>query len=364
MQNYFGKEIDIQSIADALTSLAQIPDDTNVKYYVWNDKADNQTDSIERESLSAKLLQKQLHGVSTEFPTILSKMCKYAPKDTLAILLTDGIISSSARKTNISGNFTDIDKGNIVADIQKSVKGSGKAISLYRFIGNYKGIYYNKANNGIKYDGQRPFYILVLGDPENVRYFDQRAREGKIHDIYTRASALHFATAPTNMKMQIELSQDAGADYASGDDFTRVESTFNYTYTGRQALRIVATLPKWVTENYGIDVIKHQSKVLINGKELQTEINLEDNVISFDLSEKVVNERNEEGLKYTIEYQLVDPVVGAWSHYSTNDDTQPDNSTTYLLQDFVEAIHKGLCGDSNLLLKSSLTITPQDTQNE
>lgn len=353
MRDYFGK-IDIQNISDALTSLQQVAKDMNTEYYVWGVPPT----VIKPNDLVEKLIGKDLKGKSTMFDKILGPMAEASGSDSLTVLITDGIISSAWADTHKSEKFTDYSKGILTNNIQKVLsENKGKAISIYRIIGNFKGNYCDKANKGVPYEGERPFFVIALGNPDVVRYFDNQVRKNNVHEVYTKAEAIHIGTAP---EMTIRIEPTDADNMAEAESFSRQDGTTNYNYTGIMPFRVSAELPKWVIENYGVQTIKAMSEITINDKKTNIKPTIDGNILYFDIPQSITEKNSDNGTQYTITYRMSDPSAKAWDKYSTDDDTQPDSVTTYLLKDFIGAMRKGLIGTNDNLLESSMTIIPSE----
>ncbi|MDE6409356.1 MAG: ABC transporter permease [Muribaculaceae bacterium] len=353
MRDYFGKE-DIQNITDALSGAKQAVETLDAEYYVWGDTVHK----IASSELTDKLIDKNLRGKASTFDKIFEEMTQMAGKDTLTMLLSDGIISSTPLQTKKSESFTDYDKGNLTNAIQKALKSKGKAVSIYRMKGNFNGNYLNKGNKPVPYQGERPFFIFVLGEPENVRYFDLKVRNGEIEEVYKDAEAIYIGTAP-KMNFLIEPA-DGKDDMASAEDFEREEGTKEYKYTGTQGFRIKAEIPKWIKDSYSNSMIKDMSVIEIDGKpQNNIKVTIDDNYMIFDISEKIVEGLQDRQKKWTIRYIMTDPALKGWEKYSTDDDTTPDAEKTYLLIDLIQAIHKGVTGGQSSLLEAEITIIPQ-----
>lgn len=355
MADYFGADID--TISAAITSLAQVPDSFRVEYYVWGNSK-----PIPRNQLIEKLLKKDLKGKASYFHEIFRPMAEMTNGDTLAVLITDGILSSASSKTKLSGKFTDFNKVTLANDIQKVFEGSDKALSMYRLSGQFNGNYWNKANKAVKYNGLRPFYVIALGNPANVRYFDQAARENNIHEVYTNAEALHIGTAPKNMTIRLYPTGEGNDKLADAVDIIRREGTDTYDYSSELGFRVGAELPKWLLDNYSPGVIESMSEVLVDNQVIPMNTIVENGHILFTVPGDVVSKKCTIGKPYTITYRMKDPAIGAWDAYSVDDDTEPDATTTYLLKNFVEAIRKGIMAKKTNLIEHSITIAPAQTE--
>lgn len=355
MADYFGANID--TISAAISSLAQVPHNFQVEFYVWGNST-----PISREQLIAKLLKKDLKGKASYFHEIFKPMIAAANPDTLAVLITDGILSSASSKTKLSGQFTDFNKVNLANEIQHVFEGSGKAVSMYRLLGQFKGNYYNKANKVVKYNGLRPFYVIALGEPDNVRYFDKAVREGNINEVYTSAEALHIGTAPKHMEIRLYPSGEGNAEFADAVDLVRREGTDTYDYSGELGFRVSAELPKWLLENYSPGVIEAMSEILVDNIVLPERVAVENGHILFTVPGKVVSKKLSTAKSYTVTYRMKDPAIGNWDAYSVDDDSVPDATSTYLLKNFLEAVRKGIMEDKSNLLEHTITIAPAETE--
>lgn len=353
MRDYFGKS-NIANVSDALTGLGQATESLEAEYYVWN--GDGKHIPISQKDLTTRLINKNLNGKSSTFDKIFSEMVELATSDTLTVLLSDGIMSSSSGQTKLSQSFTDYDKGHLKTEIQKAVRGKNKAVSIYRIMGDFNGSYYDKGNKPIKYSGSRPFYVFVIGDKDNVRYFDTQARKGKIHEVYTNAESIHMDSAP-RMSFKIEPT-DGNDEMASFESFNQMGGSPKYEYPGTLGFRVKGDIPRWVRETYGNNVIREMSEISVDEKPLRTKLTIEDGSISFDIPEGTVTELNGKSNPYVIRYRMLDPARQAWDKYSTDNDSQPDSIHTYLLQDLVDALYKGVSPDKEALLESTITIIP------
>lgn len=352
MRPYFGDQ-DIKNITTALSSLNKVVESLEAEYYVWGDE----THAIPDKDLTNMLVQKNLKGKASAFDVIFDKMTEIAGRDTLAVLLSDGIISSTPNATSVSEKFTDYDKGTLANEIQKSLKGKGKSVSVYRMKGNFNGNYCNKANKGVPYEGERPFFVFIVGNPDNVRYFDSQVRKGKIADIYKNAEGIYIGTTP-EMDFLIEPT-DGKDNMASYDDFNREEGTSEYSYSGTQGFRVKAVIPKWIKDSYQANVIKEMSNVEIDGKPTSIKPIVQGDCLIFDISEQIAEKYHDLQESWTIKYVMKDPALKSWEKYSTDDDISPDADHTYLLADLIGAMHKGITGGEENILEAEITIVPQ-----
>ncbi len=355
MKGYFGKE-DISNIADALAGLNKAVESREAEYYVWG----KNTELIPSDELTARLIDKNLQGKATSFDRIFSEMAKMAGKDTLTVLISDGIISSHPEDTKKDEDFTYYDKGQLTNLIEKSLKGKGKVMSIYRMKGNFNGEYLNKANSKVNYKGDRPFFVFVLGSPANVRDFDSKVRTGVIPEIYQNAEKIYIGAAPA-IDCSIGVSGEAGESIASSENFTHDVNDKVWRYTGEEGFKVVVTTPEWLMIWYPEEVIKRMSKIEVGGNILPAEIYVEDNGLSFLIPEKIVQKLQEKNKVWSVKFTLNDPALKDWKRFSTSDDTEPDSEHTYLLYELIKAIHDGITGGKSYLFETEMIIDPTET---
>ncbi len=352
MKGYFAKG-NMTNLVQALVSLDNVAGDTAVTYKMWGSNV-----KLTKDNIVTNLQEGRVTGKASEFDKILAPMVKEAVNDTLTILMTDGILSSASNYTSRNNKFTDDNRAALAQKIQNQLNGSDKAVSVYRMTTGYNGTYYNKANKPVNIkNSTRPFYMIVIGDPANVRYFDKMAEDDKISEVYDDAETLHFATAPA-MKVQIEPI-DGKDNQASAEDFNRESDNFDYTYSATMGFRVGAELPEWIDDNFKKAQIIECSRLLIDDQEMPYKAVVDDDWIYFNIPDSKVEKLAGTGKPYTVRFEMRNPAIGAWRQFSTDDDTTPDSLTTYLLNDFMEALRMGAENGNKVILESEITVTPE-----
>lgn len=104
----------------------------------------------------------------TDFGTIFNQLINKTGKDELSILITDMIYSTKSMEgMNPQKVFTEA-QGMICSVFKSAVK--DKSMLIIKMRGSYHGSYYpfNSPNSGTNYSGNRPYYIIVVGDNDNM----------------------------------------------------------------------------------------------------------------------------------------------------------------------------------------------------
>jgi hypothetical protein len=115
---------------------------------------------------------------TSDIANVLRTVLAETKKDTVSILITDGIFSPGRG----------IDADQYLVNQQIGIKSSvaeylrehpGAAMIVYQLISNFNGTYYDKEDRHIQIDEQRPFYIWVIGDAGQVRELRRRVPDNK-----------------------------------------------------------------------------------------------------------------------------------------------------------------------------------------
>lgn len=104
----------------------------------------------------------------TDFGAIFNQLINKTGKNELSILITDMIYSiKSMEGVNPQKIFAEA-RGMINSVFKSAVQ--GKSMLIVKMKGSYHGLYYpfNSPNSGTNYSGNRPYYIIVVGDNDNM----------------------------------------------------------------------------------------------------------------------------------------------------------------------------------------------------
>lgn len=122
----------------------------------------------------------------TDFGAIFDKILNKTKSDELSILVTDMIYST---KTMVGVNAQKIfseAQGMTNAVFKSEVK--NKSMLIIKMIGSYNGLYYayNSPSRGQMYNGKRPYYIVIVGDNDNIA----RLTTDRNYEAFVRFSQL------------------------------------------------------------------------------------------------------------------------------------------------------------------------------
>lgn len=105
--------------------------------------------------------------------------------NTLVYLVTDGIMSLgntgniTQALTEFQGRITDALSGH-----------PNLAAAVFRYIGDFNGLYYDKHDHPIHFNGDRPYFIIALGQKEAIKWLQQQPTE-KLNGPETLFLGLH-----------------------------------------------------------------------------------------------------------------------------------------------------------------------------
>ncbi len=124
----------------------------------------------------APAIKKNIGKISSgnsDFPTFFSAAADSIDNNSgeLIYLVTDGILSIGP------GNMDQVLR-EMRGRITGSLKGHpGLAAAIFRYLGDYKGYYYNRLNKSTKrpLDQQRPYYVIALGNADNIRWLASKS---------------------------------------------------------------------------------------------------------------------------------------------------------------------------------------------
>lgn len=103
----------------------------------------------------------------TDFRKIFDDLLNNTPESQVSIMATDLIYSVR--------DMQGVNPQKVFAEMQQMTdavfKGSAtkKAMLIVRMMGSYNGPYYSYDNSVKRYDGQRPWYIIIVGSDDNMR---------------------------------------------------------------------------------------------------------------------------------------------------------------------------------------------------
>ena len=181
-------------------SSIRIPDyggQEKINCYLYDNNLSNR---MSYATFSEQLSRNQIKtGESSMFNQMFKRIIELTPKNTLSFFITDAIIAAenSAIIDESSAGLMRIYQ-NILYNLQDTIREAKKnnpdfAISVYRFIGTFNGIYYD-SNNGrhILTNVQRPFFVFVFGDKRITDDFKRKVNAGNELQNFKPTQQIHF----------------------------------------------------------------------------------------------------------------------------------------------------------------------------
>ncbi|MDR0811080.1 MAG: hypothetical protein LBN23_02220 [Paludibacter sp.] len=119
------------------------------------------------------------------FQTVLTE----TDDERISIFVTDGIFSPEKGKN--ASDYLKLQQKNVKEAVAEHLKKYPQtAISVYQLSSNFDGIYYNRDDTKTKINEQRPYYIWVIGNVENIALLkahipDNKFKGGGVQHSYT-----------------------------------------------------------------------------------------------------------------------------------------------------------------------------------
>lgn len=250
MRGYFSKGSDGRFISAISNSKA---DET-----VW---MDDQFTPI-KGSLNTAVQDGTFQGADSRFDMMIQRIREDLELDSIAnlgLLFTDGIISSSVAQTQKDPKHTIKSFTELKNAITEELKNRGLAVSLFRLESKFDGHYWNYQNQdaGNVVIQNRPFYVIAIGSPEVVRYFN------------------------TNNKLNAEFeSWGLFNDVNKKKENKYVLTPYNASdwkgreFKGKKDIKFSLPLPKYVCD-LGWDYIKKNTIVELNDNDITKDVDFQ-----------------------------------------------------------------------------------------
>lgn len=109
----------------------------------------------------------------TDFGAIFDKILNSTKDDELSILVTD-MIYSTKDMTGVNPKKVFAEAQGMTNSVFKS-EVKKKSMLIVKMTGSYNGLYYpyNSPSKGVAYNGKRPYYIVIVGNNENIARLTQ-----------------------------------------------------------------------------------------------------------------------------------------------------------------------------------------------
>lgn len=175
-------------------------DNENGKIYVVNSTINEYPNGIDKFIADGNVFE-ATKGIGnpeyTDFSAIFRNIIKNTEKNEISILVTDMIYSTQ--------NMEGVNQSKIFAEAEgmtKSVfKGEvdDKSLLIIKMHSSYNGKYYPfNSQSGVRYDGERPYYIIVFGDKKDVARLtndDKYVALSKFHELKGYENQYLFETS-------------------------------------------------------------------------------------------------------------------------------------------------------------------------
>ncbi len=102
----------------------------------------------------------------SDIADIIDKVLKRTNDSTMSILISDFIFSPGSVSTPEA--YLANQQTGIMVSVAEYLEQRDLAIFVYQLSSNFKGTYWDYTNTGHPYEGQRPYYIILMGHPEHV----------------------------------------------------------------------------------------------------------------------------------------------------------------------------------------------------
>lgn len=231
------------------------------------------TDFIEKLD-PASFKQKGGNRTSSDIANVLDTVLKEIRRDKVAILVTDGIFSPGKGKN--SAQFLvnqEIGIKRIFADYLKN--NHTAAVIVYQLSSKFDGTYFNNTDQRIPINAQRPFYIWIIGDIEQLIILRKKVSDEKlklrsgnqffnVFAVMNGGQPVKYAIKPSSGKFELSKKrpktdiENLGKDsrtstvkFAVNVDFspllldeTYILNTDNYDNSSKYSLKVKENLAK------------------------------------------------------------------------------------------------------------------------
>lgn len=233
--------------------------------------------------------------------------------NTVVYLLTDGIMSIGK---NTSKSLVELRGG-----IENSLKGHNDlAAAIFRYIGDFNGIYYDYTDNKVPFKGERPYFVIALGKKSAIRWLSHRPSTMLNNPEASLYLGTHDFDGHCNK-----------AKLTSGDNILPLENK-------GQDITLVLDLPNCLT---GLDT----SSVKLSNNKKQIPVPVE-NEGGKKLQVQIPREvaLSPEGDCYRITMSVANEIPSEWlTTWSCNKDSEnPHNPTTFGLSTLIDGMARSL----------------------
>ena len=268
-------------------------------------------------------VRKQPNNSNTLFHEFFSNAaCKLDTVNTIIYLVTDGIMSIHDTSRDMSTALVEL-RGKITNSLKEH---SDLAVAIFRYVGGFKGNYWNSKSKDIKLKEQidRPYYIIALSRKETMRCL-QSVPNDKLNNPEGRLfMGLHDFAGHSNV---VFLHGDSGV---LEDNMKDVQLTLE--------------LPSCLKD---IDVADVQ--IANNGKRIDVKVEKAGNnlIATIPTSIPLKHEKDKIRVRLSVPNKIPNIWIDEWN--CDDDINGPDSYTTYGLAALITGIFNGLERNNDLL---------------
>lgn len=268
-------------------------------------------------------INKQPNSSNTLFHDFFENAaCKIDTTNTIVYLVTDGIMSIHDTSKDMSDALVEL-RGKIENSLKNH---SNLAGAVFRYVGGYKGTYWNSKSNGITLKEQidRPYYIIALGNKETMRWLE--------------AIPVSKLNNPDRLFMGIhDLDGHKKATLALGEN-AKIQNLSD-------SVTLILDLPECL---HNVDVTK--AELTNNGRRLSVGVIKEESRLKAVIPTTIPLRPESDG-RIKIELSIPNIVPNRWiSEWNCdNDIAGPDSTSTFGLGALVTGMFNGLEKDSDFL---------------
>ena len=268
-------------------------------------------------------INKQPNSSNTLFHDFFeSAACKIDTTNTIVYLVTDGIMSIHDTTKDMSDALVEL-RGKIENSLKNH---SNLAGAVFRYVGGYKGTYWNSKSKGITLKEQidRPYYIIALGNKETMRWLE--------------SIPVTKLNNPDRLFMGIhDLDGHKKATLALGEN-AKIQNLSD-------SVTLILDLPECL---HNVDVTK--AELTNNGRRLSVGVIKEESRLKAVIPTTIPLRPESDG-RIKIELSIPNIVPNRWiSEWNCdNDIAGPDSTSTFGLGTLVTGMFNGLEKDSDFL---------------
>lgn len=268
-------------------------------------------------------INKQPNSSNTLFHDFFeSAACKIDTTNTIIYLVTDGIMSIHDTSKDMSDALVEL-RGKIENSLKNH---SNLAGAVFRYVGGYKGTYWNSKSNGIALKEQidRPYYIIALGNKETMRWLET-IPVSKLNNPDRLFMGIHDLDG--HKKATLALGENAKIQNLS------------------DSVTLILDLPECL---HNVDVTK--AELTNNGRRLSVGVIKEESRLKAVIPTTIPLRPESDG-RIKIELSIPNIVPNRWiSEWNCdNDIAGPDSTSTFGLGTLVTGMFNGLEKDSDFL---------------